>query len=284
MLSGKALADYRGWLWFRPGVIRHLADQTKGCLGWYTAMTGEVGPASNQTLHFGINKAGLVNVLGYKMAALPEWAQKLWVGFNLPPEGGLSEELHMSQNLARPAETMAPEVMLLRNLYALHRRSTAKYGQPLFQKLPAQVDFFRRVHRFYCNSFEDVCELCKELHRTVVEPVDLGLLNAKIDPANAAKANQSKLGAIKRLALWLDSIGLNGRDITRPLAAVYDLRIADAHANEADVRASLELLGVPRDSQQFQEICFTAIGLVANCVAHVFDAMESRTPTPKPNS
>jgi hypothetical protein len=281
-LSGEALADYRGWLWFRPGVIRHLANQGKGCLKWYTAMTGEVGPASNRTLHFGVNRIGLVNVLGYKMAELPEWAQKLWVAFNLPPEGGLSEELHMSQNLASPAETMAPEAMLLHNLHVIHRRSADKYGQPLLQKLPGPEDFFRRVHRFYCDSFEDICELCKELHRTVVEPVDLGLLNAKIDPANAAKANQTNLGSIKRLALWLDAVGLNGRDITRPLAAVYDLRIADAHAKEPDVRASLELLGISRDSQEYQAICFTAIGLVANCVAQLADVISPQAPPPNP--
>lgn len=285
-LTGQALADCRGWLWFRPTVIRHLASQPKGRLQWYTAMTGEVGPASNRTLHFGVNRIGLVNVLAYKMAELPEWAQKLWVAFNLPPDGGLSEELHRSQNLARPAQTMAPEEMLLRNLFVLNRCSEAKFGQPLLQKLPEADDFFRRVHRFYCDSFEDVCELCKELHRTVVEPIDVGLLNAKIDPANATKANQSKLGSIKRLSLWLDSAGRHGRDITRPLAAVYDLRIADAHAKEADVRPSLELLGLPRDSQEYQAICYETIGLVANCVAHLADVIEpqSRPPNPEPGS
>jgi hypothetical protein len=273
-LSGNALAEYRGWLWFRPGVMRHLVSQGKGSLKWYTAMTGEVGPARNETIHFGVNRMGLVNVLGYKMAQHPEWVQKLWVAYNVSPEGGLSEELHMSQNLASPARTLAPEAMLLHNLHILHDRSVHKYGQSLLQRLPSEEDFFRRVHRFYCDSFADVCELCKELHRTVVEPVDLGLLNAKTDPTNAAKANKEKLGSIKRLALWLDSAGLNGRDITRPLAAVYDLRIEDAHAKGGDVRASLELFGIPRDSQNNQEVCFTIIGLVANCVAQMADVIK----------
>lgn len=283
-LSGKALADYRGWLWFRPGIIRHLANQGKGCLKWYTEMTGEVGPANNLMLHFGVNKLGLINVLGYKLADLPEWAQKMWVAYNIPPEGGLSDELHMSQNLAKPASTIAPEAILLNNLCVLSRRSTEEYGKPLLQKLPSKDDFFRRIHRFYCDSFEDLCELCKELHRTVMEPVDLGLLNATIDPANAAKANQLNLGSMKRLAMWLDSLGLNGRDITRPLAAVYDLRIADAHAKEGEERGSLELLGIPRDSQAYQPICFTTIGLVANCVAQLVEAIDlhKQPAPPKP--
>jgi hypothetical protein len=273
-LAGDDLKEYRGWLWFKPDVIRHLASPTKGRLKWFTAMTGEVGPACNLMLHFGVNKVGLINVLGYKMAELPEWAQKLWVGFNVPPEGGLSDELHMSQNLAQPATTMAAEMMLLHNLHVVHHRSTGKYGQSLLQVLPAEDDFSKRIHRFYCGSFEEVCDLCKELHRTVVEPVNIGLLNAKIDPASAAKANQDKLGSIKRLALWLDSLGLNGRDITRPLTAVYDLRISDAHAKSGDVRAPLDLLGIPRDSKAYQAICFSIIGLVANCVGCLADAVE----------
>jgi hypothetical protein len=99
-------------------------------------------------------------------------------------------------------------------------------------------------------------------------------LNAKIDPENAAKSNQEKLGSIKRIALWLDTLGLNGRETTKPLAAVYDLRIADAHAKKDNVRQSLELLGIPAAANNYLAICTTAIGLVANCIAQVADAVE----------
>src|ERR1051325_7852910 len=273
-LSGDALAKYRGWLWFRPAVIRHFASQPKGLLKWYTCFTGEVGPSRNQTLHFGTNKFGLVNVLGYKMVDLPEWVQRMWAAYNVPPEGGLSEELHQSQNLGKPANTAGPAVILFNNLRAVQHRSTTMYGQPLLQKLPASGVFFRQAHRFYCETFEDICELCKELSRTIVEQVDVGLLNSRIDPGNAAKANKEKLGSIKRLALWLDALGLNGRDITKPLAGAYDLRIADAHAKEGDVRASLELFGIPRESQDYQNICLHIIGSVANCIAQLADAIE----------
>ena len=274
LMHGIALSEYRGWLWFQPTVIHHFAKMGKGCLRWCTEMTGEVGPASNQLLHFGINNVGLVNVLGYKMAELPEWAQNLWVGFNTPPEGGLSEELHMSQNLGQPATTSAPEEILFNNLRALHFLTLKKYGQTLVKELPSKDAFFKRIHRFYSTSFEEVCDLCKELHRTVVEPIDIGLLNAKIDPTNAAKANQEKLGSIKRMALWLDTVGLDGREVTKPLAAVYDLRIADAHAKRDSVRSSLELLGIPAAANNYLAICTTAIGLVANCIAQVADAVE----------
>src|ERR1700730_7491880 len=97
-------------------------------LTWYTSDSGESSPAPLATLHFGVNKLGLINVLGYKMADLPEWAQKMWVTHNVCPDGGLYEELHMSQNLARPAETRAPEVILWRNLQILQARTQTIYS------------------------------------------------------------------------------------------------------------------------------------------------------------
>ena len=272
-LAGGALQKYRGWLWFKPSVIRQMLGLPKGQIKWYTENTGEVGPASNRTLHFGVNRLGLINVLGYKLAELPEWVQKIWVTHNVAPDGCLSEELHMSQNLASPARTQAPESMLWHNLQLLQKRTGVIYGQSLLQHLPSALEFFRQIHRFYCSSFEDVCELSKELHRVVCEPVDIGLLNAKIDQANAEKSNQQKLRQIKRLALWMDTLKLDGRKITQPLAGVADLRQGDAHAAGIKLREALALFGIPKDSTAYQMICCEIIGQVANSVGVMSDAL-----------
>jgi hypothetical protein len=272
-MAGNALHDYRGWLWFKPTVIRRLLEARTSELKWYTAHTGEIGPAPHATLHFGVNRIGLINVLRYKMAQLPEWAQKYWGSSNVGPDGGLSEELHMSQNLARPAETMAPEAMLWNNLEILQGRTDLAYGRPLLHHFPSQDVFFHRIHRFYCDSFADVSELCKELHRIVSEPIDIGLLNEKIDPVNAKRANEKKLRQIKRLALWLDSAGLDGRNITRALAGVYELRIGDAHLSGSDIRDALELLHIPPDTNNYVAICYSIIGQVSNCVGRVADSV-----------
>ena len=135
-LSGSALEKYRGWLWFKPAVVRHLLGQPKSRIKWFTQDTGEVGPAKNQMLHFGINRLGLVNVLGYKMGQVPEWVQKIWVTYNIAPDGGLSEELHMCPNLDRPANTAAPESLLWRKLQLLQDWTTGVFGQPLLQQMP----------------------------------------------------------------------------------------------------------------------------------------------------
>ena len=272
-LAGEALKEYRGWLWFNPSVMRRLLGEPKSHIKWFTENTGEIGPASNLMLHFGINKLGLINILGYTMAELPEWAQKMWVSHNVGPDGGLSEELHMAQNLARPANTSAPEAILWHNLKILQNKTANAYGQPLLQQFPTETEFFHRIHRFYCDSFKDVCSLCKELHRIVSEPIDKALLDSKIDLANAKRARELNLGSNKRLAVWLDSMGLDGRKVTQPLAGVYDLRQGDAHIEGADLRESLALFEIPQDSTAYQAICCEIIGRVANCIHEVTSAI-----------
>jgi hypothetical protein len=282
-LAGAALKDYRGWLWFKPSIVRRILDRKKGVLKWYTEQTGELGIA-NWTLHFGLNRLGLINVLGYKMAVLPEWAQRIWATDNVVPEGGLSEELHMSQNLAKPASTVAPEEMLWNNLRVLQGRSLKICGQTLLQELPTERDFFQKIHRFYGESFTDVCELSKELHRLISEKVDIGLLNSKIDPGNAVESNQQGLKQIKRLALWLTGLGLNGRDITRPLAGISDLRQGDAHGQGSDLRKSLELFGFSSDEEDWGRVCTIVIGLVSNAVAEIADALAPKDEAPETGS
>ena len=272
-LSGKALHEYRGWLWFKPSVVRRVLAARNSQIVWFTADTGELGPAPHALLHFGVNSLGLINVLGYQMAQLQEWAQKYWVADNVCPEGGLSNELHMAQNLAEPAATVAPEVALWRNLRILQKLTESRFGQPLLQHLPPKGVFFHRVHRFYADSFSEVCTLCKEIHRIVSERVDLDLLNNVIDPGNAEKAKTQKLGQIKRVALWLDRLGVDGRKITAALAGTYELRIADAHATGSEAREGLRLLGIDPDTKAYLALCYTIIGKVANCVGQIARAL-----------
>jgi hypothetical protein len=283
-MAGSDLEKYRGWLWFKPSVFTALLAGEKGTLEWFTLDTGEAGSAPHVTVRFGVNNIGLINVLGRDMAQLPEWAQKIWAAHNVSPEGGLSPELHMAQNLANPADTTPPEPILFKNLSIAHRRSLAAYGQSLFQRVPSSQEFYRRIHRFHCNSFDQVCALCKELHRTVSEPIDMGLLNSKIDPANAEKANKENLRQIKRLALWLDSLGEDGRKITRPLAGVADLRQGDAHTKSSELKKSLELFDIPPDAKDLQAICCQIIGQTANCIGKVANALLKSKPSPRPNT
>jgi hypothetical protein len=121
-----------------------------------------------------------------------------------------------------------------------------------------------------------MCELCKELHRIVSERIDIGLLNSKIDPANAAESSKQKLRQIKRLALWLNTLKLDGRKITQSLAGVADLRQGDAHVKSSELRKSLALFGIPSDCADYQPMCYEIIGQVANCIGLVARAIPAK--------
>ena len=179
----------------------------------------------------------------------------------------------MSQNLASPARTLAPEIGLWMNLNLLQDLTLDLYAIPILRHLPSERDFFRHIHRFHGESFEDFCRLCKELHRTVSEQIDIGAINESMDPANAAEANQKKLREIKRLAFWLTNIGHDGHKMTEVLAGVCDLRIGDAHAASGSARDSLKLIGIPPDRSEYLAMCWHVIAEVANSIARTCEAI-----------
>lgn len=273
-LFGKALEDYGGWLWFRPGVIPALLDREAGFLEWHTQDTGSIGPAQNRTIHFGVNSVGLINGLAYKIGALPEWAQRIWSGFNVAPEGGLSEELHASQNLASPARSLAPEVMLWANLKAIQQLSLDRIGQIFFAELPTERNFFRRIHRFHEESFQRVCHLAKELIKIVVEPIEIDAVNTLLG-SKAASLNK-QLRSIKRLENWFTAHGEDGRKITGPLVGINDLRQGDAHSGESTARAALKILGIPDDADNYQQMNFGIIGSVAWTLGWIANTIDTK--------
>jgi hypothetical protein len=260
-LSGKALEQYGGWLWFRSGVIPALLDREAGWLKWHTLETGSVGPAQNRTIHFGLNSIGLVNALGYKIAELPEWAQRIWAGFNVGPEGGLSKELHASQNLASPARTIAPEVILWTNLRAIQQLSVERMKRTFFTELSNERTFFRTVHRFYDDSFQRVCFLAKELMKIVVERIDMDSVNALL--GSKVETARKELRAIKRLETWFTGHGEDGRKITGPLVGINDLRQGDAHTGESTAKAALPIFGIESEAENYQQMNVRIIGSVS---------------------
>ena len=258
---GTPWKKYGGWLWFRPAVIPALVDRQRGYLEWHTQDTGSVGPAENRKIHFGVNSIGLINALAYKIADLPEWAQRIWAGFKVGPEGGLSTELDASQNLASPARTIAPEAILWMNLTAIQQLSVQQLGRPFFTDLPSKRNFYRTIHRFYDDSFLRVCHLAKELMKIVVEEMDIDSINKLLGSKLATVKKEMR--SIKRLETWLTEHGEDGRKITGPLAGINDLHQGDAHTGESTAKDALQIFGIPRDAVRYQEMNFRIIGSVS---------------------
>lgn len=237
-LSGQKLEAVRGWLWFKPTVVLDLLEKRKGFLKWYTEDTGEVGPVTCQSVHFGVNEIGLVNVLAKDITLLDEIYQRVWETHNVLPDGKVSKELLMSQMEAKPADTTAPEQLLLYAIDHIQKVSLHFMGRPILREHSAAHRISERIHRFHGHSIEGICFLCKELTRLIIERIDVDLLK-KVDPT--ADRN---LASIKRLEHFLNSKGFCGRKITTPLLGVYELRIADAHLPSNELSDSLRLLGI----------------------------------------
>lgn len=282
-LSGDKLHDYRGWLWFRNAVIRDLLNRENSFFKWHTHDTGSIGPSRVTELHFGLNELHHVNVAAYKMAELPEWAQKIWVAHNIPPEGGLSYELHQSQNLATPARTGPPELLIIRAIKMIQVAAVRAFGQELFHNLSDPDVILRKIHRFQGDSFEDTCHLAKEISRYVVEKLDQAVIDKQLLPENLKAANEKKLRSLKRLGLMLDQQGHDGRALTKALAGINDLRQGDAHTGSSSLAQSLELVGVLPDSQDHysNNVCMIrSVGFALRDIALAIDPERHEIKTP----
>jgi hypothetical protein len=101
--------DIGRWLWFKPSVILELLKRRGAEFEWYTEETGGVSCGRGPLTHFGLNSAWLVTVYAYDIAKLEAWQQRIWAGYNVSPEGGVSNELLSAQMRTVVADTRAPE-------------------------------------------------------------------------------------------------------------------------------------------------------------------------------
>ena len=58
-----------------------------------TRDTGTLACKLGGGVHFGVNELGLHKVVAKDIAMLPDWRQQIWSSFNVPPSGGVSQEL-----------------------------------------------------------------------------------------------------------------------------------------------------------------------------------------------
>jgi len=236
--TSRTLTRPSRWLWFHPNVINDLLGKSTGVIGWHTEDTGSVGGAWNRAVHFGVNSIGLVNVYAKDIATVSEVDKRVWVRHNVPPEGGVSKELVMSQMQVNPASTEAPEDIFFRAVEQIQLIVEARVGGDFFRQHSSQVTISRQIHRFQAVTLEGFFLLCKEITRYAIERIDVDLLKR-------LKKEDDKIGSLKRLERILTALGNDGRQMTGVLAGVYDLRIADAHLpSDSRIADSMELVGV----------------------------------------
>lgn len=225
------------YLWFRPALVQTILRYPKAVLGWYTEDTGKLG-LQGRSVHFGVNFEGLINVYAKDIALLPEYDKKVWVAHNISPEGKVSKELLQSQQEAEPAETTAPEILLLYSMKYFDKVAENLWGKKMFLEHVEAEEIRKKIHRFQAIDWPGVCVLSKELTKFVIERLNYDLLKSltqNLDP---------KTGSIKRLERILYDNSLKGRELTAPLVGIYDLRNADTHLPAKDYKNSIGLINV----------------------------------------
>ena len=254
------------WLWFRPEVICELIKYRGGGLEWYTRNTGRVLCSPGDGVCFGINELGLVNVYAKDVAFLPDWQQRLWAGFNVAPDGGLSEELHASQVRAVPANTRAPEALLARELDRLANVARTKLGITLFLPHRITSNIIKQAHRFRATNRGGLYALAKDLARLTAESIDSKALQTLVPPPKDVK-----WGSLKSLEKLLATKTEAAATLMSPLFGVYELRHADTHfLPEHEVAQALDKL----DVDQSKPFVIQGFELMRACVNTIYRVRE----------
>jgi hypothetical protein len=241
----ETLAVGSRWLWFRPEVMPVLAHRRGGTLRWYTKDTGGVGCSPDYGVHFGVNTLGLINVYAKDIALLPEWQQKVWAGYNVSPEGRVSEELLASQMRAEPANTHAPEELLAEGLSKLNDVIKAKLGITIIKQHHQIPDLIAQAHRFRATNKEGLFALAKDLARLTADSIDAHALQKLVSPPKGIKWNSLK-SLENLLATRIDPDC--ARAMLSPLFGIYELRLADAHLASGELGEALSKVRVDRNA------------------------------------
>lgn len=229
------------WLWFKPEIVNALLAHRDGCLKWYTATTGAVGADAAGAVHFGVNDLGLLNVYAKDVANLPHWQQRLWAGFNIGPDGKVSEELLKAQAVGVPSDTQAPEAFLARELERLDKAIMATFGVAAFRPHSDTQKILAKCHRFRAMTFDGLLELAKDLARLSADSIDRAQLQTQlIMPKGESWGSLKTLEKLVALKVGEEL----GRKLAGPLFGVYDLRLADAHLPSAGTTNALKNAGV----------------------------------------
>ncbi len=232
------------YLWFNPGVVNELLSRRGASMQWYTRDTGGVSPSPDSLLHFGVNKLGLINAYAYDVARRPLWERRIWTGFNCRPDGGVSTELMQAQMECRPAQSIAPEELLVKALTWLDSVIQTKAGISLLREHHETEELEDRIVRFRGVDEAGLRSLAKDIVKYSIERINKKSL---IKALGEQKSDQGTLKLLQRLlAKYTDEEYAHNR--MTPLFGVYDLRGADAHLSSSDVEGCYTRLGVNRSA------------------------------------
>jgi hypothetical protein len=243
--------DIGRYLWFRPQVIPNLICRRGVNWRWYTRDTGGIEVSYGYKIHFGLNALGLINVYAYDIGKLPEWQRRIWQGFNISPEGGVSSELLDAQFRVQPADTLAPESHLAEGRQSIDDLFRARFGVPLFRSLSSEGEIIKSLHRFRALDQVGVFALAKDITRVFIESINVPELH-KIAPPEKKGVGTGSLKSLERvLATIVDAN--KARYALGLLVGIYELRLADAHLQSSQIDEAFKLAYVEKSGPPLKQ-------------------------------
>lgn len=243
--------DIGKYLWFRPEVIPNLLRRRGAKWCWYTRETGRIELTYGYGVHFGVNRLGLINSYAYDIGKLPEWQRRIWQGFNIAPEGGVSVELLAAQQRVKPASTLSPEAHLSEALEAVDNMFLTRFGVRLFRSHSSRADISASIHRFRAIDQQGVFALAKDISRVIVEAIETPELH-KIAPPPKGGGGTRSLKSLERVLATITT-PTDAWDTLTNLVGIYELRGADAHLPSAELDEAFRLAGVDKSAAPLEQ-------------------------------
>lgn len=261
------LEHSRQWLWFNPDVINALLKNRGSHLQFDTKDTGYISCSPDYSIQFGINKIGLVNVFAKDIVTLPEWQQKIWHGFNIAPDGKVSDELLAFQMECKQVNTQSPEIFLSLGIERLNKEAIEKIGICIIKKHEKFDDILKSTHRFRAIDQSGLLALAKDIARLTADSIDVSAIQQIVKPPK-----EDKWGSLKSLEkLLATKIAPDlAHKIMGSLFGTYDLRLCDAHLPSSKIDESLKLLKI--DSSM--PFIFQGYNLLCSCVDSIYKIID----------
>lgn len=243
--------DIGKYVWFRPEIIPSLLGRRGAKWRWHTRETGSIELTRGDYVHFGVNRLGLINAYAYDIGKLPEWQRRIWQGYNVAPEGGVSSELLDAQMRVHPASTLAPEAHLSDALQTVDEQFLARFGARLFRSHASRTEVAASVHRFRALDQKGVFALAKDISRLIVEAIDISELH-KIAPPPKGGGGTGSMKSLERVLATIVS-KTEAREALTKLVAIYELRGADAHLPSAALDEAFSLAGIDKSATPLEQ-------------------------------
>lgn len=264
--------DIGRYLWFNNDVVNAVLSRRGAGIQWYTRNTGNIYANCDWPVHFGVNHLGNITVYAYDVANLPEWQQRVWAGHNIPPQGGVCEELLDAQMKTNPANTEAPEILFGEEINKLDIVFINWLGKPLFNSHHSIDDIMKHVNRFRATNKDGVLRLAKDITRIVCDNINIETLRIITTPPKG-----EKWGSLKSLERALSQIvpAEQARSLMSVLVGTYELRLGDAHLPSRNIEDAFRLANVDC-STTYLEQGLSLIDNVVNALRDIRDVIAQR--------